>query len=250
MRASATAPLYSQGPLCPLLLRMAAVSIPASPHTIGTMANRRVPLANVPNAANSPFRAVAAAASKRSRPYNTAADEGLGEQPPAKRQVLEFGQSTLQTPLRRAKDEERIFNKRTEKPHLTAFDRKLLAAKDTQAEVKVTKQDKTVTDDHETLRQWQKHYRKAFPAFVFYFESLPEDMRRQCSKRINGLGAVRLDVDLIVFVILTLFFSLEGRKVLLQGCDAHHHNSIHSHRERGIDSDRLSSARFYFQWNR
>lgn len=42
----------------------------------------------------------------------------------------------------------------------------------------------------ETLRQWQRYYRKAFPTFVFYFESIPGDVRQKCVRQIMGLGAV------------------------------------------------------------
>ena len=42
----------------------------------------------------------------------------------------------------------------------------------------------------EIIRQWQKHYRRVFPQFVFYFESIPDDIRSRFAKQITSLGAV------------------------------------------------------------
>ena len=53
-----------------------------------------------------------------------------------------------------------------------------------------SKPEKHAVDSIETLLQWQSHYRKAFPDFVFYFESVPDDTRRQCLKDIHAFGAV------------------------------------------------------------
>ena len=50
-----------------------------------TMASRRVPLGNLPNAANSPFREATAPGTKRPR----AADAAFEKQHPAKKQVVE-----------------------------------------------------------------------------------------------------------------------------------------------------------------
>ncbi|KAK4693072.1 regulatory subunit for Cdc7p protein kinase, partial [Lecanoromycetidae sp. Uapishka_2] len=129
------------------------------------MNGKRVPLGNVPNAANSPFRAVAAAASKRSREQvEQQEDLQYDFQPRAKRQALANVEPT-------------------------AFERRLLAAREDKALQKVEKQEKPSTDTLDTIRQWQKHYKKSFPLFVFYFESVPEDVRQKCSKWIRQLGA-------------------------------------------------------------
>lgn len=50
--------------------------------------------------------------------------------------------------------------------------------------------------DLETIRQWQKHYRKAFPSFVFYFESLPDEVGLRFSRQILLLGGVSPTVEL------------------------------------------------------
>ena len=173
---------------------MALVSIPPSPHTLGIMSNRRIPLANVPNVANSPFRAVAAAASKRSRSQNTTQEDlAYGEPPPAKKQIIEAGESTLRTPPRRQipqNGEGRMFNRRPANSQITAFERRLLAVKERQAQQKPAKQEKGANEDLETIRQWQEHYRRVFPRLVIYFESVPDDVRVRCSKQVVALGAV------------------------------------------------------------
>ena len=173
---------------------MALVSMPPSPHTIGSMANRRVPLSSVPNAGNSPFRAVALAASKRSRLQSICSEEKRYDvPPPAKKQIVEINPSVPRTPPPRKQPhstEGRVFNKRPHDSQLTAFDRKLLAVKDRIIDAKVTKIERVSDEPMDTLRQWQNHYKKAFPSFVFYFESVPEDSRRQYSKQLHIFGAV------------------------------------------------------------
>lgn len=174
---------------------MAAVSIPPSPHTLGIMSNRREPLADVPNVLNSPFRTAVGAASKRPRSQSVVAGEVPYGQPPAKKQIIEIEESVPRTPSRRQGNlvEGRVFNKRPTDSQPTAFDRKLLAVKDKPTHARASKNEKTSDETLETVRQWQKHYRKVFPSFVFYFESVTEDVRKQCSRHIAGLGAVRLN---------------------------------------------------------
>ncbi|KAL9113496.1 MAG: hypothetical protein Q9187_007614 [Circinaria calcarea] len=155
------------------------------------MSNRRVPLADVPNVLNSPFRTATGAASKRPRAQSVVAGEIPYGQPPAKKQIVEVEESAPRTPSRRQGNlaEGRVFNKRPTDSQPTAFDRKLLAVKDKPIHARPTKHEKTLDETLETVRQWQKHYRKVFPSFVFYFESVTEDVRKQCSRQIAGLGA-------------------------------------------------------------
>lgn len=77
---------------------------------------------------------------------------------------------------------------------LTAFEKKLVAARDKKptAATKLDARAQKQGDNLETIRQWQKHYRKAFPQYVFYFESVPEDVRSRVSRQIQHLGAVRI----------------------------------------------------------
>lgn len=167
---------------------MAAVSIPPSPHRIGITTNRRVPLSNIPHAANSPFRAVAAAASKRAR--SLADETSDGQPPPTKKQAVEEKDSNPRTPPPRRHLEGRILSRRVLEPQPTAFSRKLLAAKDRASGNHNLGNGTTVDEPLESLRQWQKHYRKVFPSFVFYFESVPDDARRQCLRQLAAFSAV------------------------------------------------------------
>ncbi|MCJ1382373.1 hypothetical protein MMC17_005486 [Xylographa soralifera] len=157
------------------------------------MANRRVPLSSVPNAGNSPFRAVAIAASKRSRLQSICAEEKRYDgPPPAKKQIVEISPSIPRTPPPRKQPqntEGQVFNKRPQDSQLTAFDRKLLAVKERAIDAKVVKSERVSDEPMDTLRQWQNHYKRAFPSFVFYFESVPEDSRRQYSKQLHIFGA-------------------------------------------------------------
>jgi len=175
---------------------MAAVSLSQAPHKLGGMSNRRVPLGNVPNAVNSPFRAVAAAASKRSREQLEAQEDlSYDVQPRAKRQALEGGRPSQRTPPRKQalqSLEGRVFNRRPTNAQPTAFERKLLAAREDKSKQRVDRQDKASKEQRGDIRQWQKHYKKLFPSFVFYFESVPEDVRVYCSKHVRSLGAVSL----------------------------------------------------------
>lgn len=159
------------------------------------MSNKRVPLANVPNAANSPYRSNAAVTTKRSRLENEAQEELVFEQQPlAKRQALENFQSRFHTPPRKQSFqhlENRVLNKKSAGSQFTDLKRKLDTAKERQqSRQKVERQEKSATESIDTIRQWQKQYRKVFPEFVFYFESIPPDVRLKCSKYIRALGAV------------------------------------------------------------
>jgi regulatory subunit for Cdc7p protein kinase len=172
---------------------MAAVSLLPSSQTHDIMASRRVPLSNINNAANSPLRNVAAAA-KRSRSYSSQQrDLPYGGAPPLKRQPAELEQSNPKTPTKLQSTqipEGRVFTKKTNNAQPSAFEKKLVAARERPAQRQPQKQDRAVNENLETIRQWQRHYRKVFPHFVFYFESIPEDTRTRCSKQIQVLGAV------------------------------------------------------------
>lgn len=186
---------------------MAEVSLSPAPHKLGNMSSRRVPLGNVPNAANSPFRSVAAATFKRSRDQVEAQEDlPYDLQPQAKRQVLEDGRTNLRTSPRKQtlqSAEARVFNRRPVNAQPTPFERKLLAsAKENKSsqrveqkieqkvQQRVERQGKASHEALEDIRQWQRHYKRSFPTFVFYFESLPEEVRVKCSKWIRSLGAV------------------------------------------------------------
>ena len=172
---------------------MAAVS--PSPYTLSNMSGRRAPLSSNPNAINSPYRAVAAAAAtKQKRSYATVQrEDSYGHPPPAKKQMLESHQA-LQTPpfppSTKSSLEGRVFTRKSKTSQPTAFERKLVAVRERPVQQPVAKADKASDENLETIRAWQKHYRRSFPKFVFYFESVSEDVRLKCIQQVTTLGAV------------------------------------------------------------
>lgn len=175
---------------------MAAVSISPLPHSLSSMSSRRVPLSSNPNAANSPYRATAGA-SKQKRSYATIQrEESYGQPPPSKKQMLD-NHHTQRTPPRQSTQtsaEGKVFTRKSNSSQQSAFDRKLEAARqrDRPAQQTVTKAEKTSEENLESIRAWQKHTRRQFPKFVFYFESGSEDARHKCTKQVTALGAVSL----------------------------------------------------------
>jgi len=165
------------------------------------MSSRRFPLGEVPNAVNSPFRAVAAAASKRSRGQLEAQEDlSYDLQPRAKRQALDDGSVNQRSPPKRQLSqsaEGRVFDRRPTNTQPNAFQKKLLAAREPNARQKLERREKAAHVQMDEVRQWQKHYKKLFPSFVFYFESLHEDVTASCSKHVKSLGAVSLVYYLI-----------------------------------------------------
>ncbi|KAL8762923.1 MAG: hypothetical protein Q9184_001145 [Pyrenodesmia sp. 2 TL-2023] len=163
------------------------------------MSNRRAPLSSVPNAVNSPYR-VSAATTKRSRQQLDQEDIGYDQQPLAKKVATANGRLYPRTPPRRQglqQAEARVFGKRPGNAQPTAFELKLLEAKEKKAleshgagqEQRVERPSRVAGEPFEGIRQWQKHYRKVFPTFVFYFESVSDEMRARYSKFIRAFGA-------------------------------------------------------------
>jgi regulatory subunit for Cdc7p protein kinase len=175
---------------------MATVFITNSQNSLSTMSGRRVPLSSNPNAANSPYRAVAAAAAaKQKRSYATVQrEEAYGHPPPAKKQMLETSYSNLKSPSRQnlaLAAEGRVFTRKSNSSQPTAFTRKLEAARAKPTQQTQTRADtKGAVENLETIRQWQRHYRRVFPKLVFYFESISEDHRIKFAKQVTALGAV------------------------------------------------------------
>ncbi|KAJ5513257.1 Regulatory subunit Dfp1/Him1 central region [Penicillium fimorum] len=165
---------------------MATVFVPPSPRTSMTMATRR-PLANVPNATNSPRRAELVL--KRARPTRVEIPHG---QPPPKRQAMEnIEYEPRSTTCQTTNTDSKLFARRSNNGNPSAFEKKLVAAreKERQPPVKHVRVEKAPVDTMDSIRQWQRHYRKAFPQFVFYFDSIPEDVRRRFSRQVIALGA-------------------------------------------------------------
>ena len=191
---------------------MAQVSLLPTPNKFGNMSSKRKPLGNIPNAANSPLRSIAAATFKRSRDQVEAQEDlSYDLQPRAKRQALEEGHISLRTSPRKQtlqSVEGRVFNRRIVNIQPTLFEKKLLAStKDSKVtqkieqkieqrvQQKVERQGKASHEALEDIKQWQRHYKRSFPTFVFYFESLPEEIRVKCSKWVRSLGAVRFALN-------------------------------------------------------
>ena len=178
-----------------IVSHMAAVSIPPSPHAIGMMTNRRAPLADAPNVANSPFRAVVAAAAKRSRPESNPAADSFYGQPPSKKQALELDDARSRKTSRADAQcaEGAVFDDKLLDSAQTSFNRRLMAVKDRAAGMKAAANNKNekAMESLESIQVWRTNQRRHFPKFVFYFDSISEDRQRDLSRLIGTLGAVR-----------------------------------------------------------
>ena len=180
---------------------MAAISVLPSPESVFTMASRRIPLSNNPNAANSPFRTTNSVAGKRTRAQINDQRESAYGQPPLKKQAIDFEnienfapRTLTRQSISQQEEEGRLFMKKTGNAPPTAFEKKLVAAREKKPPTPQKTTERVIlpknADSLESIRQWQKHYRRAFPQFVFYFESVPEDARAKVSRQVQYLGAV------------------------------------------------------------
>lgn len=181
---------------------MAAVSTAHPPDTATTndkMASRRAPLATVPNAVNSPFRSVAAVSGKRTRAQAGEQREALYGQPPAKKQAIGFIERDDENvdPRRRhgvtvaasEKLDEPFAKRISHAP--TAFEKRLASVREQKPtpQPRTDRSQKQHADNLESIRQWQKHYRRQFPLFVFYFDNISDDIRAKSMRQIYALGA-------------------------------------------------------------
>lgn len=172
---------------------MAAVSVLQSPHSFAAMSSKRVPLSNNPNAANSPYsRNLPAPGQKQKRSYaNVQREEAYGQPPPAKRQIIETQQRSPSRTVLPQASENRAFPRKANGSQATAFEKRLEAVRIRPSQQQIVqKAEKQSEENLETIRQWQRHYRKVFPKFIFYFESVPEDARVRYTRQLAQLGAV------------------------------------------------------------
>ncbi|KAH7093010.1 Dfp1/Him1, central region-domain-containing protein [Paraphoma chrysanthemicola] len=137
---------------------------PSSPH-VTAMSNRRMPLANLQNATNSPLRPSNLGGKKRS--HASEQRDGAYGQPPAKKQIIEVDD---------AEARRHGLVRRSGAP-ATALTRKLEAARENKVPVKQVEKVQRASGDLETIRQWVRHYKKLFPQFVFYFDCVPESQK-------------------------------------------------------------------------
>lgn len=183
---------------------MATLSLSPTPVPITAMSmpSRRVPLSSNPNVANSPLRGASTLASyaKQKRSHATAQrEEPYGQQPPVKKQAVENASRRPRSPSKIARPQSQLISQRgTTRP----------ATKDRAARAVVARPDHDAESDKEV---WKKHHRAKFPKMVFYFESIPDEVRTKLTKRVLFLGAVRAAPRQAQTCVLTLFlFSVKN----------------------------------------
>lgn len=162
------------------------------------MATRR-PLANVPNATNSPHR-VGLVPSKRPRTANAHIDIPYG-QPPPKKHIVEGTETDTQTHSKTTTvqgTDSKLFTRRSNNAQPSAFEKRLVAARDRDRDTQTKGAKQERPQEYISIRVWQKHYRKAFPHFVFYFDSVPIDVRSKCSRQVIALGAVSFVISIFI----------------------------------------------------
>ncbi|KAM5348702.1 hypothetical protein ACJ41O_008526 [Fusarium nematophilum] len=143
------------------------------------MSSRRGPLTNNPNVANSPLRGASALAgyAKQKRSYATIQrEEAYGQPPPLKKQVLENGaQRPMRSPTRSTRTQVLVQRGVARPP-----------AKERSSRPVSTSAARDIDTEKEA---WKRHHRAKFPKMVFYFESIPDDIRARLTKRVTYLGA-------------------------------------------------------------
>ncbi|KAI5467703.1 Dfp1/Him1, central region-domain-containing protein [Mariannaea sp. PMI_226] len=144
------------------------------------MSSRRGPLTNNPNVANSPLRGAStlAAYAKTKRSYaNIQREEPYGQPPPLKKQVLDNGsQRAVRSPTRSTRSQ--VVVQRAPTRTMTK-----------ERSSRTTSASRTPQDADNEKEMWKKHHRAKFPKMVFYFESIPDDIRARLTKRVTYLGA-------------------------------------------------------------
>jgi len=190
---------------------MASVLAAALPPSPAAMPSRRVPLGALPSVANSNYNMVATTV-KRPRSQSITQREGnFSQQPPIKKQIVEVPQAQpiMRTPVRNRLEPKVMPPRRSTNrtravggspppfnPIAGTTQSSRKAATEATAVThgghgKGTAASATVrTEGIERIRAWQGHYRRVFPMFVFYFESLPTDAAAKYQRQVQALGAV------------------------------------------------------------
>lgn len=163
---------------------MASLSI-LSPQEIPIMASHRQPLRDAPSAVlNSPIRVASTAilGSKRQRPTHHSQGENalFNDGQMGKRRFVETNEPGLRL--------HGLPPKRSTQTTITTLQRRLEAARGPPHPPQG--KSKSVVDQGDGIKQWQKHYRRAFPGFVFYFDNVQDDIHRRCSAQVRSLGGV------------------------------------------------------------
>jgi regulatory subunit for Cdc7p protein kinase len=188
---------------------MAAILLSPLPVNLSSnsMSTRpRAPLSSIPQAVNSPLKTTSQHAKQKRSYASTQRDDAYNQERPAKKQMLDVFQVT-RTPPRQAsaqsipEQRERVLlTRKGNTSQYTNQDRRTIVSREPQQIVK--KSDRAQEQDLETIRKWQKHYQKIFPSFVFYFESVPEDVRVKYTKHVLALGAVRIHFSPIAHILI------------------------------------------------
>ncbi|PHH85907.1 hypothetical protein CDD83_11006 [Cordyceps sp. RAO-2017] len=153
------------------------------------MSSRRAPLTSNPNVVNSPLRGPPPLAgyAKQKRSYaNIQREEAYGQPPPVKKQALENGsQRPIRSPSKTTTSRTQILVQRSTAARSTAVASRERVSR-AAAAPSVTRAGQDVDNEKEV---WKKHYRAKFPKMVFYFESIPDDVRAKLTKRVTYFGA-------------------------------------------------------------
>ena len=189
------------------------------------MASRRVPLSNLPNGGNSPLRGPSATG-KRPRP-NAVLEDSSQQAPPKKKHAYDQDPPIPRTPR---KPVSAIAGRRAED---RAVDRQQITSKPRERRNDISRQEKTElgTRSQEEVQAWKRHYRKAFPGYVFYFENVPRDAKQACVREANGLGAVswrELSQDSVL--VANSFRTARSNVLLSRSFSCHHNPSYTSSR--------------------
>ncbi|ETN39179.1 uncharacterized protein HMPREF1541_05402 [Cyphellophora europaea CBS 101466] len=147
-------------------------------------AARRAPLASIPNATNSPHRLLTNSGSKRPRHQANVSQQE--NEHPHKRLAVDRADNGPATPARPTA-EGQVFERGNGTIGSTAFQKRLVAARE-KTSMRVTKNVESNSKE-DSIRQWQKHYRRLFPTYSFYFDSVGDDARARFVRHISALGA-------------------------------------------------------------
>lgn len=126
----------------------------------------------------------------------TRATANLNQQenePPLKRQALVGKDAQPTTPRRRPQPtpaEGKEFERGVGDGAMNSFQKRLVAARDRNPPVKHAKSVEQNAKEVENIRQWQKHYRKAFPTFYFYFDAVPDEQRARHVRQLHHFDSV------------------------------------------------------------
>ncbi|GAB1315843.1 Cdc7p-Dbf4p kinase complex regulatory subunit [Madurella fahalii] len=148
---------------------------------------RRIPLSSNPNVANSPMRASTAAlhGAKKGRSHaELLREESYGQPPPAKRQMIE---RSVASPSR-SQTTRIIVHRAASRATVGTGTGTGTSTSTTQRTSEATEPQLT-EEEIKTLRQWRTTIRARFPKMVFYFESIPDDVRSKLAKKVGRLGA-------------------------------------------------------------